>query len=206
MSDKSPTSMVTPVFRASYAFVVEPRENDDGSETYGISCIFPKHGPHRFNKNDMEKMKKCAMAAATAKWGDKARTMVRTGRLHWPFRDSEEEEREDEAYQDSIFFNANAKRKPGIVRWDRSLESYVALEDPEENFYSGCWARAHVNFYTFERKGKKGVAVGLNHVLKVADGERLAGPSAGKAFEQVDPEELEVTSGDMDYENDDLGF
>ena len=46
-----------------------------------------------------------------------------------------------------------------------------------EEVYSGCYCRFSVNFYPFSASGNNGVAVGLNNVQKVGDGERLAGRS-----------------------------
>ena len=68
-------------------------------------------------------------------------------------------------------FNANANRAPGIVDLARN-----PILDREE-VYSGCYCRFSVNFYPFSASGNNGVAVGLNNVQKVADGERLAGGS-----------------------------
>jgi hypothetical protein len=46
-----------------------------------------------------------------------------------------------------------------------------------DEFYSGCYGRASINFYAFSVDGNKGIAAGLNNVQKLADGERLGGGS-----------------------------
>lgn len=51
-----------------------------------------------------------------------------------------------------------------------------AILDREE-IYSGCFCRFSVNLYPFSTNGNNGVAVGLNNVQKICDGERLAGGS-----------------------------
>lgn len=44
-----------------------------------------------------------------------------------------------------------------------------------DDFYSGCWGAAVVNFYPYNTSGNMGVAVGLNNVIKTRDDERLGG-------------------------------
>ena len=50
-----------------------------------------------------------------------------------------------------------------------------------DDFYSGCYGSASINFFPYNTKGNKGVAAGLNNVIKTRDGERLAG---GKTAEE----------------------
>ena len=47
----------------------------------------------------------------------------------------------------------------------------------QEEIYSGCYCRFSLMFYPFSTNGNNGVAVGLNNLQKVSDGERLAGGS-----------------------------
>ena len=46
----------------------------------------------------------------------------------------------------------------------------------KEEFYSGCYGRASINFYAFN-VSSKGIAAGLNNLQKLEDGEMLAGGS-----------------------------
>ena len=50
----------------------------------------------------------------------------------------------------------------------------------KDEFYSGCYGRASINFYPFDAAGNKGIAVGLNNLQKMEDGERLAGGSSAE--------------------------
>ncbi|MBR5878844.1 MAG: DUF2815 family protein, partial [Akkermansia sp.] len=50
-----------------------------------------------------------------------------------------------------------------------------------EDFYSGCWGAASVNFFPYDSNGNKGVGVGLNNVIKTRDDERLSGGSSAEA-------------------------
>ena len=95
-------------------------------------------------------------------------------KLKLPLRDGDEEREEDEAYQGHFFINANSTKKPGIVDADLN-----PIMDKDE-FYSGCYGRASINFYPFDAAGNKGIAVGLNNLQKMEDGERLAGGSSAE--------------------------
>jgi hypothetical protein len=71
--------------------------------------------------------------------------------------------------------NASGKKKPGIV--GRNGKTELTSED---EFYSGCFGRAAINFYPFSMKGNAGVAVGLNNLMKLEDGERLSGGASAQ--------------------------
>lgn len=73
-----------------------------------------------------------------------------------PLRDGDTE-RDDEAYRDSYFLNANSISKPQIV--DRHLQPIL---DPDE-IYSGMYARVSLSFYAFNVNGNRGVACGLGN-------------------------------------------
>ena len=75
---------------------------------------------------------------------------------------------------------AQADRQPAIV--DSRAKPIMVRDD----FYSGCYGYADINFYPFNKKGGMGIAAGLNSVLKKKDGERLDGRiSAEAAFADV---------------------
>lgn len=88
-----------------------------------------------------------------------------------PVRDGDEEaDEKGEAYAGHWFFSASSKRQPGIIDKDRQ-----EIIDKSE-VKSGDYARVSLNFYEFDIPGKsKGVAVGLNNIQKLADGEALGG-------------------------------
>jgi len=59
----------------------------------------------------------------------------------------------------------SAKQKPVVV------DSFGnQITDPGE-LYSGCYGRASINFYGYNKAGKKGVSAGLLAVQKLHDGE-----------------------------------
>ena len=104
-----------------------------------------------------------------------------------PLRDGDEERSDDPAFEGMMFINANSTRKPAIV--DKDLNAIMSKDE----FYSGCYGRASINFYAYNVQSK-GIAAGLNNLQKLEDGEPLAGGST--------PDE--DFGGDNAWEDDDL--
>ena len=101
-------------------------------------------------------------------WADKT---LNKAALKLPLRDGDVE-RDDEAYQNSYFVNANSPTAPQIV--DRTVQPILDRNE----VYSGCYARVSINFYAFNSNGNKGIACGLGNIQKVKDGEQLGGKSS----------------------------
>jgi len=68
------------------------------------------------------------------------------------------------------------------VKRDKVLgkNALVQITD-EEEVYSGCYGYASVNFFAFNTAGNKGVAAGLNNVLKTRDGDYLGSRVSAEA-------------------------
>lgn len=164
----SETKVITDKVRFSYAHVFEPAAIEEGQEKkYSVAIIIPKS-----NKKLIAKIKEAIDAAieeGKAKFGGKIPATLKK-----PLRDGDEERPDDEAYKNAYFINANSARKPGVV--DENLDPIL----DKDEFYSGCYGRASVNFYAFNVSGNKGVACGLNNLQKLADGERLSGGSTAE--------------------------
>lgn len=179
-------SVKTAVFRASWVFVFEPRETPNGEMKYQICMIFPKNKPE-----ELKPMVQAILNTAAAKFGsDMNKWPVN---LKNPLRDGDEE-RDNEEYKGAYFVNAGTKNPPGIV--DRSLNPIMDRKE----FYSGCYARASVNFYGYDTNGNKGVGTGLNNLLKWADGEPLSGAAVS-----ADKDFAEFATAD-DGDGDDVAF
>ena len=176
--------VITGKVRFSYAHVFEPSAAEEGQDKkYSVSLLIPKDDTETIEK--IEAAVKEATAEGKAKFGGKIPI-----KLKLPLRDGDEEREDDENYKGMMFVNATSKNKPGIV--DEELKKIV--QDPDsvgadmedvskEQFYSGCFGRASVNFYAFNVAGNKGVACGLNNLQKMEDGDRLSGgPSAEDDF------------------------
>lgn len=175
----NPAKVVTGRVRFSYVHVWEKAAINEGDEEkYSVSLIIPKKDKDQVRK--IEAAIEAARQAGKSKWGGKI-----PAKLKLPLRDGDEERPDDEAYKGSYFLNANCKTKPGVV--DADVQPIL----DQDEFYSGCWGRASITFYPFDVSGNKGIACGLNHVQKLADGEPLGGRSTaendfGEAFEDDD--------------------
>jgi hypothetical protein len=164
----SETKVITGKVRFSYANVFEPKAAQEGGEPkYSVSILIPKE--------DKKTLKKIAKAIEAAKEAGKAKFGGKIpNNLKLPLRDGDEEREDDAAYEGMMFINANSTNKPGIV--DKDVNPILDRED----FYSGCYGKASVNFYAFNVSGNKGIACGLNNLQFLEDGERLAGGSSAE--------------------------
>ena len=162
-NQKSNTKVVTGVVRLSYANVWEPASINGGTPKYSVSLIIPKSDQKTIDA--INAAVDAAIKDGAAKFGGK---IPNKAALKLPLRDGDIE-REDEAYKDSYFVNANSTTAPQIV--DRSVQPILDRAE----VYSGCYARVSVNFYAFNSKGNRGIACGLGNIQKVKDGEPLGG-------------------------------
>lgn len=162
------TKVVTGKVRFSYANVWEPRamEGSDRAK-YSVSILIPKT-----DSATLDRVKKAiytALEEGIPKLGGKVPPTWKN-----PLRDGDTERPGNPEYAGHMFVNANSDSRPGIV--DIDLNPIIERED----FYSGCYGRASINFYAFNTNGNKGVACGLNNLQKLADGERLSGGSSAE--------------------------
>lgn len=166
----SKTKVVTGKVRFSYAQVFEAKAIEEGNTPkFSVSIIIPKSDKTTIAK--IEKAVEAAKQEGRGKWNSKIPAVLKT-----PLRDGDLERPEDEAYENSMFFNASSNRKPGVVDADIN-----PIMDRDE-FYSGCYGRASINFYAYNASGNKGIAAGLTNLQKLEDGERLGG--GGSTAEQ----------------------
>jgi len=164
------TKVVTGKVRFCYVNIFEPTAMNEGdTPKYNICVLIPK--------SDTATIDKIKKAIEAAKEASKAKLADKNGRipanLKLPLRDGDEERPDDPAFEDHYFINANSMRQPSIV--DRSLNPIMSRDE----FYSGCYGRASINFYAFN-VSSKGIAAGLNNLQKLEDGEMLAGGSTAE--------------------------
>lgn len=181
-NSKFNTKVVTGLVRFSYANVWEPKSIDGGDEVYSVSLIIPKSDKDTINK--VKKAIEEAKKIGASKFGGKV-----PANLKLPLRDGDIDRDDDEVYKNSYFINANCKTQPGIVDKHRNT-----IIDSTE-FYSGCYGHASITFYAFNNSGNKGIACGLNNLMKVKDGEPLGGRSRA-----------EDDFKDIDYDDEDYDF
>ena len=164
------TKVVTGKVRFCYANVFEPTAMNEGdTPKYNVCILIPK--------DDTKTLEKINKAIEAAKQAGKAMLTDKNGKipsnLKLPLRDGDDERSDDPAFKGMYFINANSLRKPSVV--DKDLNPIMEKEE----FYSGCYGRASINFYAFN-VSSKGIAAGLNNLQKLEDGEMLAGGSTAE--------------------------
>jgi hypothetical protein len=169
--DNAATKVITGKVRLSYTHIFEPQSIDGNDEKYSTAILIPKS-----DKETLRKIKAATDAAkelGKSKWNGKIPANCKT-----PLRDGDEERPDDEAYAGHYFLNASSKNKPGIAKpigkGADGKTKFQEITDTTE-VYSGCYAKVSLNFYPFDAKGNRGVAAGLNNVVKVQDGDFLGG-------------------------------
>lgn len=157
--------LVTGKVRLSFAHLFTPvSAMGSDKEKYSVSVIIPKSDTETIKKfNDA--FKEVASANAAIFGGTVPKLLKGT------LRDGDEE-KDDEAYANSYFFNASSGLRPGVV--DADMNEII---DPNE-VYSGCYGRVSVTLYPYNTNGSKGIAYGLQNVQKLTDGDRLGGSSS----------------------------
>lgn len=150
--------IITPTFRASFVHVITPRKNEQsGKDEYSVKMIFDKD-------TDLTEMKELIKEAIREKWGDKV-----PGGLKLPLKDGNLGNLEKYP-EDKDKWIANAKTtltQPGVV--NRQLQPIV---DPKE-IYSGCYMKASITAYAYDKNGGRGVSFGLQNLMKWEDGDPL---------------------------------
>lgn len=164
--------------RLSFAHLDAPWSGTEGNEKkYSVSCIVPKE-----DKETVEALKEAfnqALTDGVAKCWKGKKPNPEASNFKRPLKDGDIDRQDDAAYADSIFFTASSKTQPAVLN---RLKEPI---DPTEA-YSGCYALVSVNLFPYAQ-GSNGVAVGLNAVLKYADGEKLGGSGDGKHdFDDID--------------------
>lgn len=188
MAKRTGTKVITNEARMSYAHVFEPTTAPGATQAkYSVSILIPK--------SDKETIKLVRAAIAEAAEEGKAKFNGKVpANLKTPLRDGDEEREDDPVYAGHYFINANSNHKPGLVK-KGPAGGMIEITD-EDDFYSGCYAKAAINFYAFNTNGNKGVAAGLGNLLKTRDGDRLGG---GASAESDFADEFD----DNDYDDND---
>lgn len=175
--------------RFSFVNVWETKSIQGSAPKYSVQVVIPKT-----STTVVESVQKAINAAIAdgIKAGKFSKAVTDNPAFRRCLRDGDQEAKEKEDgsrdyLKGHFFFSAVAAedRQPAIV--DQKLQPIMRRDD----FYSGCYGIADVNFYPFDH-GKGGVAACLNSIMKRADGERLDGRmSPDQAFAKFADEDGE---------------
>lgn len=172
------TKVVFGPCRLSYTHVFEKYSPDGAGEgKYMTNILIPKSEKKTIDAIN-EAINAAKNAAIVSKWGGKE-----PKKLELPLRDGDD--KEDEVYADNYYLNAKSNTRPGII--DRKKVPVV----DEEEIYSGVWAIMSVTFYGYDVNGNKGIACGLNNIMKFKDDDHLGGRASA-----------ESDFGGMDFDNE----
>lgn len=161
------TKVVTGEVRLSYVHLFEKhRVNEKSDAKYSVMILIPKK-----DKATIEALRAAEAEAKeigkTKKWGGKIPAGMKS-----IIHDGDETADDYPERAGHWHMNVSSPRKPGVV--DSSLQPIME----ESEVYSGCYARVSVSAYPYKHEqGGKGVSFGLNHVMKIRDGEALDGSS-----------------------------
>ena len=164
---KNPCKVITGKHTVmSYLNVNEPKTPlGGGTPKYSVSLIIPKSDTVTVEK--IRAAIKAAYEEGQSKLKGNGKAVPSLGAIKTPLRDGDVERPDDPIYKNCFFLNANSATKPGVV--DADLNPII---DPSE-LYSGIIGRASINFYAYNSNGNRGIACGLNHIQKLADGTPL---------------------------------
>lgn len=170
MASTKREAMVTPEGMLLFPALFEPRafEGSD-KETYSCVLVFSKD-------TDLTALNAAVRAAFQAKF-PKGASGARN-----PLRDGDEKVEDwGEFMAGTKYIRCSSQFQPKVV--DRRKQEIL----DESKVWSGCYARAVVAPYGYDKMGNKGVAFGLDAVQILREGEQVAGSgmAALKLFDEV---------------------
>lgn len=157
------TSLRIGEVRFSYPRLFEPNPE---SGKYSCCILIDKGNKEALDLIDS------AIAAAAKKGADKFWKGKVPPNLAKPLHDGDVEKPDDEAYFNCFYFNCSNTYAPQCVVKNAELGLVSA---DERDIYPGCYGAVTVSFFPYDQQGHRGVGVSLGNVIKLRDGERLAG-------------------------------
>jgi len=159
------SKLITPIVKGSFVCVMTPKAfAPDQAPKYSI--VLPIEKDDEFLKLLDKKVKEVCMA----KWGEVPK------KLKMSFKDGDEEE-DKYGWAGCRVITASNKTRPGVV-----VKTEQGLVEPmnDEEIYSGAFYRASIRPYAYEFNKSKGVAISLDNLMKVKDGEKFSARSTPK--------------------------
>lgn len=173
--------LVTPVFRASFPNLFEAKAMPGQAGAvpkFSVSAVFD---PSTFNEKDKARWN-AILAEIDAKCVEKFKKKAKDLPANYKqaIRDGSEKAELEGYGEGKKFSNLTTKMRPGVVDAN-------GVDMAADDIYPGCYMRATVSAYAYDQNGGRGVALGLQNVRFVRDGERLdARTDAATDFADVD--------------------
>lgn len=186
MKLKDATRVITgPRTRWSYLNAWEAKSINGSSPKFSVSLIIPKSDQKTIDA--INRAIETAYKEGESKLKGNGKSVPALTAIKTPLRDGDLERPDDPAYANCYFLNANSTTAPGIV----DVDCNPILTRSE--VYSGVYGRASINFYPYNTNGSRGIAVGLNNLQKISDGEPLGGKT------RAEDDFADCTDDDDDY-------
>lgn len=161
------SNLVTGKVRFSYVQVFEPKSINGGDEKYSVTLLIPKSDSDTCQKITAEVNRVLQESVAEVFKG------VMPTNPSLPIYDGDGLRPSGEPFgaecKGHWVISAKSSLAPEIV--DASCNPIISKNE----FYSGCYGRASLRFYAYNRNGNKGVGCGLGNVQKLEDGQPLGG-------------------------------
>lgn len=162
------TKVVTGKVRFSFVNIFEPKADNNGDNPkYSITLLIPKS-----DTVTMGKIKE-AISEARENFCKRNGASALPAKPNITLHDGDGVRENGDPYgpecKGCYVITVGSKLKPQIVDSFRN-----DITNPAE-IYSGCYGRASINFYGYNRNGKKGISAGLLAIQKLHDGEPLGG-------------------------------
>lgn len=166
----------------NYVAILEPKAGPSGGEPrYSVQMRIKKDAPG--TKDTLAKIAKAMTAAfengKAQKWGGKNPDWNECKKI---IHDGDKiaasgTVADAESYKGYWVLSANSKTKPGVID-----QSGLDLTQPghTDDIYSGMIATVSVNFFPFSG-AKKGIACGLNNIMKTAEGTYAGGRASAQS-------------------------
>ncbi len=158
--------VVTNKIRFSYANVFEPKDLG-GVLKYSVAILIPKSDFDTYNRIKKEIDNEAKEAVPTVFGG------VMPANLAMPIYDGDGLKPSGEPYgvecKGHWVINAKSGNAPEVV--DANCNPIINKNE----FYSGCYGRASLSFYAYNKNGHKGIGCSLGNVQKLEDGQPLDG-------------------------------
>ncbi len=194
MSDA--TRVLTAKVRISYAHVFEAVSMQEGQvPKFSVALLIDKSDTITLNR--IKAAIEAAKEEGILKYSEKVQRLIKAkkpipGNFKYPLHDGDVEREDNEEYAGKMYVNASNKRKPNVVGTEKDEGGQFEVLYDDEDFYSGCYGRATLNFFAFNNQSQ-GVGCSLENLQKLADGDRLgaARESAEDSFGRGEDDLLE---------------
>lgn len=158
------TKVVTGKVRFSFVHIFEPDAPQDGGDPkYSVTLLIPKSDTVTVNKI------KAAMTEAREKFCQRNGANSLPAKPNHNLYDGDGTRKNGDPFgpecNGCYVISVKSKNKPVIVDSFRN-----EITNPAE-VYSGCYGRASIDFFGYNKAGSKGISAGLLSIQKLHDGE-----------------------------------